>query len=421
MIRPGLLGSLTVISLAFLFAFTGSRNSQYAEDFTEFWTDVNDNYAYFDKKQTDWNQVKELYLPMAEKAQNRDELINIFEKASRELYDDHFNLNVNLKSSNRMVPSGLDFWAEFINEKAIVTEVRQGFSAYKAGIRPGMEILTINGIPVKDAVENITGKCLKKLDNEARNYYLRQLLAGNYITERVFEVLHKGKNLLLKPDITGGNLTDVNQYSLLGEFKILEGNIGYFRFNNSLGQEEIIRLFDSALVLMKNTSAMIIDLRETPGGGNTTVARGVLGRFITTELPYQKHVLPDEEKETGIRRSWIELVTPRGPFTYMRPLAVLAGHWTGSMGEGIVIGFDALNRATIIGTKMAGLNGSIEGFTCKNSGIPYSFPTEQLYHVNGTPREYYIPEVLIDLTNERYESIKDPVLQEALTHLKDFD
>lgn len=35
MIRPGLLGSLTVISLAFLFAFTGSRNSQYAEDFAE--------------------------------------------------------------------------------------------------------------------------------------------------------------------------------------------------------------------------------------------------------------------------------------------------------------------------------------------------------------------------------------------------
>lgn len=411
-----LLRFLTFLPLVvLLLAFVDSRsNKEYADDFTEFWTDVHDNYAYFDKKQTDWNLVKSVYLPQAEKAKNRDELITVFENAVKELYDDHFNLNVNLKSSNRMVPSGLDYWAEFRDNKVIVTEVRQGFSAYNAGIRAGIEIVSVNGIPMEEAVRKSAGKCLKSVDIDARNYYLRQLLAGNYITGRVVEIRENGVNRTITPDSQSGNLADGHEYPNPGEFRILEGNIGYFRFNNSLGQTDVIRFFDSAMLTMKDTKAMIIDLRETPGGGNSTVARAIMGRFITAEMPYQKHVLPNEEKETGIRRSWLELVTPRGPFTYKMPVAVLAGHWTGSMGEGIVIGFDALKRATIIGTKMAGLNGSIEGFSCANSKIPYSFPTEQLFHVNGTPREDFIPGVLIDLADKKYASVKDPVLSEAI-------
>lgn len=409
-----LLSAVVTIASLMLLAFSGSVNNQYAEDFIEFWTDVRDNYAYFHKKQTDWDLVKEVYLPLAEKAQNRDDLIAVFESALSELYDDHFNLNVNLKSSNRMVPSGLDFWAEFSGGKVIVTEVRPGFSAYNAGFKAGMEILSINGKPVYEAVTKSAGRCLKTPDNDARNYYLRHLLAGKYTVERVIEVRLDGVNRTIKPDAISGNLADSPEYSSPGEFKILEGNIGYFRFNNSLGRNEVIAFFDSALMKMKDTKALIIDLRETPGGGNTTVARGILGRFITAEMPYQMHVLPNEEKLTGIRRSWLELVTPRGPFTYRKPVAIIAGHWTGSMGEGIVIGFDALNRAAIIGTKMAGLNGSIEGFTSANSKIPYSFPTEQLNHINGTPREDYIPGVVIDLTDQKYSSIPDPVFEEAL-------
>ncbi len=82
---------------------------------SQFWTAVKDNYAYFDKKHTDWDKVKSVYLPQAENAKNKDELITIFENAIEELYDNHFSLNTNLKSSTRLVPSGLDIWAEWIN------------------------------------------------------------------------------------------------------------------------------------------------------------------------------------------------------------------------------------------------------------------------------------------------------------------
>lgn len=141
-------------SITFLLLTSCKHNNKFADDFLVFWTDVKDNYAYFDKKHTDWNKVKTVYLPQAENAKNKNELITVFENALEELYDNHFSLNTNLKSSTRLVPTGLDIWAEWINDKFIVTEVRKGFSADKAGVKNGMEILSINDIPIEQAVNN---------------------------------------------------------------------------------------------------------------------------------------------------------------------------------------------------------------------------------------------------------------------------
>jgi carboxyl-terminal processing protease len=389
-------------------------SNKFAEDFLEFWTDVNDNYAYFGKKHTDWNKVKTVYLPKAESAKNENELITVFENALEELYDHHFSLNTNLNSSTRLVPTGVDLWAEWVNDKAIVTDVRSGFSASKAGIRCGMEIVSINGIPVAEAVKNRTGKCLTSIDADCKNYALMQLLAGTYLTKRVLVINIRGKQTTFHPDEPAGEPANIHKSTPLLESRILPNNIGYIKFNNSLGQTAVIRLFDSLLYQLKNTASLVIDLRETPSGGNTVVARGILGRFTSTEVPYQKHVMPSDEKEYKIRRSWIELVSPRGEFCYDKPVVVLVNHWTGSMGEGITIGFDAIKKTSSVGSKMAGLNGAITGFSTSRCKIPYSFPTEQLYHINGTPREFFKPTNFVDLSDEKYMDTEDPILTEAI-------
>ncbi len=404
--------AITILLLTGLTSF--KHDNKFADDFLEFWTDVKDNYAYFDKKHTDWNKVKTVYLPQAENAQNENELITIFENALEELYDNHFSLNTNLKSSTRLVPTGLDIWAEWINDKPIVTEVRMGFSADKAGVKNGMEIVSINGIPIDQATNNRIGKCIINIDTEVKNYALRQLLAGTYLTQRVIVVKQNGKTITINLDEANGNLTDTYKYNSLLDFKTIDNNIGYIKFNNSLGQTDVIQLFDSALYQLKNTKALIIDLRETPSGGNSIVARGIMSRFISTEMSYQKHVLPNDEKEFKIKRSWFEIVSPRGAFIYDKQVIVLVNHWTGSMGEGITIGFDTLGKAKIVGTKMAGLNGAINGFQTSKTKIPYSFPTEQLYQIDGTPREIFSPTNLIDLTNSKYKEMEDPILTEGI-------
>lgn len=75
------------------------------------------------------------------------------------------------------------------------------------------------------------------------------------------------------------------------------------------------------------------------------------------------------------------------------------------MGEGMAIGFDGMKRAKIIGTEMAGLIGAISNFQLTEIG--FQFPTERLYHINGTPRENFLPEMLTQNSEETIQKAKE--------------
>lgn len=176
------------------------------------------------------------------------------------------------------------------------------------------------------------------------------MLAGRHDTRRLLQ-LRQG-NTIRVVDLAARDQFGAQSPDPVSHSQIAPG-IGYVRFNDSLGDNSAIQAFDRAIGDLRDTRALILDLRNTPSGGNTVVARGILGRFVSGEQPYQRHVLPSEERDTGIRRSWLELVSPRGQFTYQRPVAVLVGHWTGSMGEGLAIGFDATGAGTVVGTRVS--------------------------------------------------------------------
>ncbi|MGV3540291.1 MAG: S41 family peptidase, partial [Rufibacter sp.] len=258
------------------------------------------------------------------------------------------------------------------------------------------------------------GKRLKAEDMEAKNYALRTLLAGNHMQPRKITVREKGQLRTFSPDEPKMLLENI-QYATKVEGRNLKG-IGYIKINNCLFDNNLIPAFDSVLNSLSNTKALILDLRETPSGGNTTVARAILGRFITKDQFYQKHELPAEERQYGVKRSWVEMASQRGK-TYDKPLVVLVSHWTGSVGEGITIAFDGMQRATTMGTKMAGLRGAMYTYQMPYTKIRFSFPVEKLYHVNGTPRENYRPNVLVDLGKEKAGLEKDVVLEKALAYL----
>ena len=63
----------------------------------------------------------------------------------------------------------------------------------------------------------------------------------------------------------------------------------YIRFNNSLGNSETAAAFKSALKHHNQSKGLIIDLRKTPSGGNTSVAEPILGHFVNQKQVYQKY------------------------------------------------------------------------------------------------------------------------------------
>jgi carboxyl-terminal processing protease len=251
-----------------------------------------------------------------------------------------------------------------------------------------MVIIGFNNVPIDEAIKKYLPKSVKEINRDMLEYAANLLLAGTHNIKREITVIINDHEQVFKPDQIP-NKTEQSSGSLL-ESGIISGDTGYIKINNSLGNSHLISEFDLALDSLKNTHLLILDLRETPSGGNTTVARAIMGRFTDKELPYQKHIYTSEEKETGVRRVTLELVTPREK-TYTGQLIVLVGYWTGSMGEGMAIGFDAMKKGIVMGTKMAGLLGEIYSFETPETKITFSFPCVQLQHVNGQPREDFVP------------------------------
>jgi carboxyl-terminal processing protease len=398
---------------------TGKMTTEkYREDFNYFWKSINDEYSYFDKKQTDWQKVKEIYNPGIDSISGREQFVSLLEKALCEIYDHHAILNTNTALSYRLVPSGTDTWAEYVNGKPTVTEVRKGFGSEISGVTPGMEVIAVNDIPVNIAVASLLPASLKFPDVEAKNFALRLVLAGDHTRERKFTLQYRGKTTDYYPDKNGMLLENIKHASDL-ETRLF-GNIGYIRINDCLYNTDLVPEFDSVMQLLQKTTSLILDLRETPSGGNTIVAKAVMSWFINKEHFYQKHEYPAEEQMNGIKRSWVEIVSPRKGKNYTRPLVILCDHWTASLGEAIVIGFDALERPNtkIMGTSMARLDGAVYSYEMPNTKIRFSFPAEKLYTVSGLPREKYMPEILIDPITQASQKSPDIFISRALGYLK---
>ena len=96
---------------------------------------------------------------------------------------------------------------------------------------------------------------------------------------------------------------------------------------------------------------------------------------------------------------------------------VLVNHWTGSMGEGLAIGFDATGAGTVVGTEMAGLLGATYHFELPHSKIGVNLPAERLTHVDGTPRENFRPRVSVSPA-ALAASDGDPILDAGMRELQ---
>lgn len=402
--------ALTVLAaaVAATSCLTAQTSNDYQHDFDEAIRRIDATYAYFHAKATRWNDVPALYASDLGAVRSRDDFILLLERVVDELYDPHAQLTTHLEGSWRLVPSGTDLWAEWRDGRATITQVRDNSDAARTDLRPGVIVTAINGVSIGDAVEARMGRSYDHSVPAARDWALRSVLAGRHGSPRRLDVRERDATRTI--ELPAGN--QLARASTPLDASEIRPGIGYVRFNNSLGDRSTVAAFDRALDRLRHTRGLIIDLRDTPGGGNTGVAEGILGRFVERELPYQKHALPSANRTAALGRNWLEHVSPRGRFTYSRPVAVLVGRWTGSMGEGLAMGFEATGAGTVVGTAMAGLVGATTQIVLPRTGIGINLPYERLFHVNGTPREAYQPTVLVDVAQTA--AGRDPFIDAAL-------
>ena len=387
-----------LLFIALAMPFLKNAQSKYSKDFDYTLNTLNTYFAYADSREIDLNEVKKVYAPIIDTITKDIYFIKTLEHVLYEWYNGHLFLDTNLPSSYKLIPSGSDIWVEYLDQSFKVTDIKSDSSAEKAGIIPGMVITHVDNIQIFTAIKEILPKSFSNYTKKVYEYAANVILAGKHNKKRTITVHFNNKKIDFDLDKTQKE----QESSKVLEIKVLERNIAYLKINNALGEDLLINRFATVVDSLSATRGMILDLRNTPSGGNTTIARAIMGKFISKAYPYQKHEFPAEERKTGIKKSWIEYVSPYGT-TYTKPLVILVGRWTGSMGEGLAIGFDGMKRGIVVGRPMAGLLGAIECFKTPETQIGICFPIEKLFHINGIGREDFIPDYQSDNEQHTFE------------------
>jgi len=368
---------------------------------------VGSRYCYFPTKATDWESAVSHYRVPAENASTKRTFVRVLEELLDELYDAHTHLTIHLSDSWRLPPH--DVWAEWRDGKIVVTEVRSDSVAARAGLSVNTEIVGFNGGSIMQRVAARRPHFLLRPDPAAGHWALLSALSGRRGQGRELEVRHQNgaRRVLRLPD----EATPSPQHPLFVSHIIGVG-IGYIRVS-SFQTVGVVPAFDRVLEAHRASRGLVIDVRNNPGG-DTRVTRPIMGRLVRNRVQY---AWMNRRVGASLGKKWPEYIYSRGRWQYMQPIVILVNHWTMSAAEGFAMALEAVGRATVVGTRMAGLGAGVARTRLKYSGIEAQISAEPVYHVDGRPRSEFRPEQEVDLTVYSAKQI-DPVLATGLAVLE---
>ena len=378
--------------------------SSFATDFDLLHSRLAADYCFFDQKQTDWPAVGNLFRPRVAEARDAKAFMMVVEEVLDTLYDPHTHLGSNRGDSWRLPP--FDIWAEWEGSRAVVTEVRRGSRAENAGVRAGQEAASINGIPIRAAVQTRTPKVLRKPDPLAQRWALLSVLAGRHDDQRVLGTRGPGDDRAVERQLDGGRAAAGHDERF--EVRWLRPGLAYMHFAN-FSDSELVGLFDRALEDFRSARAIVMDVRDN-SGGDTAIARPILGRLVAKRTQYAWMA---KRQGPGFGARWPEFIDPRGPWTFTGKVVVAANHWSESMAEGFAMALSGIGRARVVGTAMAGLGAGLRRFHLPASGLDVQYSAEPIYQLSGRSRSDFVPDVVIRL-EEASEGGMDPVLAAAI-------
>lgn len=348
---------------------------------------IEERYAYAERLPDGVFPDSEALKAEARAVHDQASLLRYAEHALTALADHHAITGASFHDSWAVTPSYSDLWVEPQDQTWVITAVRAGSPAQAAGVQPGDRLTAVGDQTTTEAVVAFWREIGLSAEGDHAGYAARVLAAGRRDRSRDLTIT--------AADGTVQRLSLPSLYAVQRdrpgvESRVKEGAL-VIKINDTLGDRATIGAFDAAMATAREGQTIVIDLSETPSGGNTVVARAIMGWFVDEPAAYQIHALPAEARETGVERRWIEQVLPRLGKRHHGPVEVRVGRWTGSMGEGLAIGLHA-QGASVVGQPMAGLLGAIYDLRLPRTGLVVKIPVERLYAVDGTPREQFRPE-----------------------------
>ncbi len=175
---------------------------------------------------------------------------------------------------------------------------------------------------------------------------------------------------------------------------------------------------DAALARLADVRALIVDIRDNPGGQASNVL-AVAGRFADRERTYAFWRFRDGPGHDDFTPFEPQGVSPASPRRFTGPVVVLTNRKSASAAEVFVLAMRAFPAVTIVGDSTAGASGGPLARELPN-GWTYRFPISIWYDADRTPFEEVglAPDLWVRGSAEELAAGRDAALDTALAVLR---
>ncbi len=334
--------------------------------FARFWSEVKYNFVYLEKRpDVDWEALLERYLPRIAAAKDDIEYGRILEEAVALLKDGHTNVYPHARPRLDGPPLVL----EPIEGKPVVTVV--GNLPELAALRPGMELLEIDGTPLSTIIaRDIDPYIATGTIQDRRLRQMRALLrAAPDSTLKTKWLALDGKTIdvELKCDSSKRRGALPSRTMTRFEYRELPGGIAYMALN-TFDDSRIVKDFEASYEKARDARAWILDLRDN-GGGSSDIGYAILKHTLrapTKTMAERIRIYRPTWKAWGRPQDWQEIepktIEPAQGPRFDGPVFILTSPITCSAAEDFLISARTAKRATIVGEP-----------TCGSSGQPLYF------------------------------------------------
>jgi carboxyl-terminal processing protease len=327
------------------------------DSFEHVWSTVRDKHWDPKLGGLDWQAIHDELRPKIEKAETMDEARGIMSDMLARLKETHFAIvpaavyeDVGGSGGGGEGSPGID--VRVIEDHALVTSVEAGSPAAAKGVKPGWEIVRVDGKPLAPSLESIASRFRDStlLHLMLSSSVLRRLTGpqAESVAVEFRDAENRRVSARLARAAPRGSVTTLGNLPPLHfwvESRRIEPEIGYVRFNAFFEPETLIRTVGNAVRECGDCRGFIVDVRGNPGGIGG-LAMGLSGWFI--DKP---------GRELGamyMRGAKLKFVVFPQPAAFAGPLAVLVDGCSASTAEIFAGGLQDLKRARIFGTHTAG-------------------------------------------------------------------
>jgi len=418
----------------------------YTEAFSALLDMMENEYAFSEFKEVDWEAIRAEYMPLFEQAEadNDSEAYQLAleDFAENAIPDGHIAV-----ASQFLVAQGLpaDIMGglgiaivELSDGRFIVNYIGENSPASDEGIEPGAEILDVNGVAVADAIEDLPGlNPPYSSDTLRRLEQIRQVMRFNVGDEVEITYQNPGDSEATTVTLTAveesasrlasrNNVYGVPRGSNLPvEYEVLENGYGYIAIY-SFSDDFLVSvlLWQRALALFNalEVPGIIIDMRYN-NGGSPDISNPMLGYLFDEEVyaGTSAFYFPDRGafEINPLYETTIE-PAPNEADRYRGPIAVLISPACFSNCEFFTYALTLRDDVAVVGYyPTGGLGGGIQQFAMPDGvfgqfTVGRALGADNEIHIEGTGVE---PTLVVPVTEDTVFSEGDPLLDAAVEWL----